>query len=699
MGRILLIEDDPERVRQLRASLDRVGSVGWDVDWRDGVDAGVELVRGGEVEVVLLDLGLREPPGIVALQELLDAAPDVPVIGVVDPADSEIEDAAFRNGAVEVFRTGRYTEEDLHRAVRLAAERFRRVRNRAARRWLRRAQSMLDALPLAAAVVAADGRLRLANRGWSRIAAEWGAFDVEAGDAHERHGWLGQLAERPPTGLAAEDVAEMVAGIRQVLDGERAAFDVEFREAGDRWLQLGARPLADGRFRGAVLTLSDVSTRRRLEDQLDRRSYHDPLTGLGTRRLLEEKAAELLALADRAEERVGVAYVDLRRFSVINDTLGHTAGDRVLQSVARRFGDTLRESDVVGRVGGDELAVLFTRLLAGADADRVARRILAIFEEPFHVDGHTFHVEANVGVALHPEDGENFAELLDRSDRAMRRSRQEAGSAYRLFRSDVGAGRDLHRLDWEEALQRALARGELEVWYQPISPLHGDEVRPVAAEALIRWRHPEEGVLPAGRFLGMAEELGLMRKIDRRVIRLALETLAGIPRSRRPAWLGINLAPVSLGDTATADFILRQLDERGLRGEEVMIEVREDQVAAEPARVAAVLETLREAGVRIALDDYGTRWSSLEYLRRFPADVLKLDRSLVEQIGRDRKGEDLLEAVLVFGRSLGLLTLAEGVEEAGQRKWLAAAGCDLVQGYRIGRPAPTLDLDPGDGDG
>jgi diguanylate cyclase (GGDEF)-like protein/PAS domain S-box-containing protein len=424
--------------------------------------------------------------------------------------------------------------------------------------------------------------------------------------------------------------------------------------------------------------LRDISERKRQEAEIEHLAYHDPLTGLANRRLLRERAEQVLALARRGGWGVALGYLDLDRFKEVNDSLGHDVGDELLKEVAKRLRGSLREEDVLARLGGDEFAILLSEAHEESVAT-VARRLLEKLRQPFRVAGHSLHVSASLGLAFFPQDAQDLPELMRAADVAMYRAKDERGS-FAFYRAELNPY-SRERLNLEQQLHQALEGHGLALHYQPIVELSQGRVRRL--EALLRWLHPTRGLILPAEFIPLAEESGLVRRLDRWVLRQA---------ARRAVSLGLEIAVnVSAKSLASPDFpqgVEAVLGESRLEPGRLWLEITEAALLHDPDTALHNLEALRALGVRIALDDFGLGYSSLSRLKRLPLGLLKVDRSFVAGIGQEPHDEEIIRAAVALGHGLGLEVLAEGVESAEQLEWLRQVGCDLAQGYFLGPAVP-----------
>ena len=428
--------------------------------------------------------------------------------------------------------------------------------------------------------------------------------------------------------------------------------------------------------------------RRRTEEWIRHRSLHDPLTGLANRGLLHDRLDRALSSRQRGGDRLALLLVDLDRFKEVNDTLGHDVGDRVLQVVGDRLRQLFRDSDTVARLGGDEFAVLLDPAPGRTYAERLAAELRKQVRRPVAVEGIVLHLEGSVGIALAPDHGDDPVALLKRADVAMYRAKQN-GSGMETYAADADLNRP-ERLGYGGALREALETGQLQVHYQPKQDLRTGETTGV--EALVRWRHPTQGLVAPDTFIPVAEQTGLIRPLTAHVLATALEQAARWAAAGSALHVAVNVSARSLHDGSLVDEVLHQLEETGTPPEALELELTESAVMANPEAAMAVAARLREVGVRVALDDFGTGYSSLAYLRDLPVDVLKIDRSFLQDVTTSRRNASIVRSVVDLGHNLGLRVVAEGVETTEALEFLRGLGCDLGQGFLFGRPVPAEEF-------
>jgi diguanylate cyclase (GGDEF)-like protein len=421
--------------------------------------------------------------------------------------------------------------------------------------------------------------------------------------------------------------------------------------------------------------------------QMAHSAQHDFLTGLPNRMLLNDRVSQAIAFAPRHMKQVAVLFLDLDNFKHINDSLGHPTGDKVLQSVARRLLDCVRESDTVSRQGGDEFVVLLSEAEHWEEAVDVATRMLEAVAEPHSIDQHDLHMTASIGISVFPDDGVDAETLIKNADTAMYQAKENGRQSFQFFKPAMNV-RAVERQSIEESLRRALERDEFALHYQPKIDLRTGTT--IGAEALLRWTHPTRGAVSPAQFIPIAEDCGLIRPIGSWVLRAACEQArawldAGLPEIT----MAVNVSSMELQDEKFLARTIAVLDETGLDPSCLELELTESVLMKHAESAASILQALRERGVRVAVDDFGTGYSSLSYLRKFPIDALKIDQSFVSQISAAGDDTSIVSAVISMARSLKLRVIAEGVETLEQLLFLQAHECDEAQGYHFSRPVPA----------
>ncbi len=434
---------------------------------------------------------------------------------------------------------------------------------------------------------------------------------------------------------------------------------------------------------------------------LEARGY-DPVTGLPFRRVLEEQARPMLARSRREQTTVALMLLDLNGLDRINAAFGRPGGDAVLRATADRLQIALRESDLVGRLEDDTLAAVLQDVTEVESLARVARRVSRAASEPVDHAGETIPVQVTMGIAVYPRDASSLTELFEGAGAALLRA--IAGAAdFEFFQGELSVvARD--RLKLEDDLDRASDADEFVLHFQPIvatatGRLVGAEALTrgsvIGVEALARWPHQERGMVLPAEFIPLAESSGRILALDRWVVATAIREAARWWNDGWPGWISVNLSMRSIRDPGLADYIDRTMRRQEVDPERLVLEVTESAAVRDPDATIELLTGLKDAGVKIAIDDFGVGYSSLSYLKSFPVDILKLDQSFVRDIGRDEKDEHLIEAIVGLAHRIGAQIVAEGVEQPAQMEWLRSVGCDLVQGYLLGRPGPAHQIRPG----
>jgi len=488
--------------------------------------------------------------------------------------------------------------------------------------------------------------------------------------------------------------AEFVRLVRE--SGVVSNFESEiYRRDGEViWISENAREVrnADGMVQFYEGTVEDVTARKSYESQLTYQATHDALTGLPNRTLFADRLHQATLFSGREGTRVAVVFVDLDNFKYINDSLGHEAGDTMIRAMAARLASCVRESDTVARLGGDEFVLMLQGVQPGdAMISLAMSRVLEEVSRPLNLRGRDLTVTCSIGVAIYPDDGADTDTLLKHADAAMYQAKQSGRNNFQFFTAAINR-RVQDRLELEHRLRQAVERNEFLLHYQPKLDLKSGTI--VGAEALIRWQAPQQGLVSPVRFIPVAEETGLIEPIGEWVLETACrQTLAWQKSGHGPLTISVNVSPRQFRNAELPQIVASILERTGVDPASIELEITESCLAADPVRFIATLQTLKRLGVQIAIDDFGVGYSSMAYLKSFPLDRLKVDRTFVTSLATSEKDRAIFKAILSLAHNLGLQVVAEGVETADQYYFLRDIGCEEVQGFYFSMPLPAADFE------
>jgi diguanylate cyclase (GGDEF)-like protein/PAS domain S-box-containing protein len=500
---------------------------------------------------------------------------------------------------------------------------------------------------------------------------------------------LGRTATDVFPHLREQGVDEM---IQRAMRGESVSSpDIHYYVPGSSrsgWVSGVYRPHYDasGNIAGVIGLVRDITERKTAEQQIEYQAYHDALTGLANRRLFQEHLTLALALAGRRRRLVAVLFLDLDHFKLVNDTLGHTLGDALLREVGVRLKRAVREGDTVARVGGDEFTIVLQDLEKKEDAASVAQKVIRAVSEPVIIDGHRLYVTTSVGVTVFPDDGEDAETLLKNADNAVYRAKAQGRNTYQMSTAELNQA--MHdRLAIESGLHQAMERSEFEIYYQPQIDVRS--MRVIGMEALLRWNHPSRGVLAPASFMTAAEERGFIVLIGDWVLRTACRQAMEFHSFGNDFRVAVNLSARQFHDDSLVESVRLALRDSGLDPHCLELEITESIAMQDLELTLSVLAALHDSGVSIAIDDFGTGHSSLSYLKRFPIDALKIDKSFVEDLPDGFEDAAIVRSVIQLAEGLNLRVVAEGVETKEQLDFLVQHNCTEVQGYYFAYPEPA----------
>ena len=676
----ILIADDDAQIREVLHEL-----LGDDYECAEvsSAEEALAVLRAAEFDLVLSDIMMGGITGLEMVPQVLELAPDTVVIMISGEQNIESAIQALRAGAFDYITKPfdlRHVEAAVKRALEHSAlrqskryyenflEEIVRERTNELHKTNQTLSALIRASPLAIFVLDAGGRVSLWNPAARRM-----------------FGWDESEVLDKPFPLARDEFDPVFE--EALSGGPVAGYEARRRRKDGSLIDVSVwtTPLRDqqSEVSAKMAIVADITERKAAEAKINYLAYHDTLTGLPNRVSFEERLAEAAAHADR----LAVMFLSLDRFKKFNDTLGHIIGDRLLKSVAERLTAAVRDGDTVARFGSDEFAFLLTRLDGADAAAGAAREFQRVLDPVFDVEGHELYVTASIGISVYPDDGADAQELLKSAGAALYRAKQSGGNNYQFYTADMNE-RALHRLALENKLRWAIERGEFRVYYQPQVSIGTGRV--TGMEALVRWQHPEMGLVSPAEFIPLAEDTGLISPIGEWVLRTACAQArewrdSGFGGLR----VGVNLSPRQFQQPDLVPLVERLLGETGLEAASLELEVTESSVMKNAAASIRTLGELKAMGIKIAVDDFGSGYSSLSYLKSLPIDVLKIDQSFVRDMTADPKDAAIVMAIIQLAHSLQLEVKAEGVETEEQLRFLSLLRCDAMQGYLFCRPLPV----------
>lgn len=679
MGRILVVEDDPGIAILERRSLERAG---YDVVTATTAEEALEQIVGAGEPIDLIVLDHRLPGGVTGLEfygRLKASGHELPVIMVTGQSDEATIVEALRAGVHDFVTKSteylNYLPEAVGRA--LVQVRTERLLEESEQRY----KSLFEHNPDAVYSLDLLGNLTSANTAFEEICG------------YRAHEFLYAPFTRF---VVSEDMKKVLGHLERAAKGEPQNYEIAIWRKDGRRVELNITNVpmfVSGELVGLYGIAKDVTERKRLQERLEHQAFHDPLTGLPNRALFMNRLEHALSRSGRHDDLVAVLFLDLDNFKVVNDSLRHEVGDRLLVLVGQRLKGCLRPKDTAARLGGDEFTVLLEGVSGASDAARIAERISERLRVPFTVEGHVMFVTASIGIALSSGYREEPGDLLRAADVAMYRAKRKAKARYEIFdwKEDSPA---LERLSLENDLRRAIERDEFRIYYQPKVRLESGEL--FGVEALVRWEHPERGLLLPEQFVPLAEETGLINQLGLWVLEEACHQARDWQERyphRAPLGMSVNLSAKQIQQPDLIEKVAGVLCETGLDPSCLVLEISERVMMEDAEYTIGRLEELKDLNVRLALDDFGTGYCSLAHLEHFPLDVLKIDRLFVSREEEDAAGAVIVSTILAMAHSLGLAVIAEGVETAEQAIRLQELGCDIAQGYYFAKPLTSEAMD------
>jgi diguanylate cyclase (GGDEF)-like protein/PAS domain S-box-containing protein len=674
---VLLIEDDPAVAGVIQEALAGASDGPFIIEWVRQLSDGLERLKKEVITAVFLDLFLPDSQGINTFDRLSLAVPYVPILVLGSLGDEDLAKEAVERGAHDYLLKNRLDSYSLTRALRSAIA--RKAAEDALFLEKERAQITLNSIGDAVISTDISGNITYLNQvaetmtGWTgetasgRPFAE--VFHIVDGDTRE--------TVRNPMQLAVKQDQTVRLTSHCVLirpDGGESAIE-------DSTAPIHSRK---GQVIGAVMVFHDVSEALAMTLKMTHLAQHDQLTNLPNRLLLDDRINQAISFARRQRKRLAVLFLDLNGFKRINDSLGHAIGDKLLQLVAQRVVGCVRNSDTVSRHGGDEFVVLLPEVGDAADAGSTAEKILTALAKPYAISEREIRVSGCLGISIYPEDGHNANTLIKNADTAMYQAKGKEPNSYRFFEQKINA-QDIERQFLERSLGRALDRQEFLLHFQPKVDLKTGAI--TGAEALMRWMDPDRGLIPPAQFVPFAEECGLIVPIGRWVLREACrQAQAWMDAGLQPIPVAVNISAVELRAKNFLEGVCGILKDTRLEPRHLELELTESVLMQDDASTISVLLALKRMGVQLAVDDFGTGFSSLSYLRRFPIDTLKIDKSFMPEVGTNGDAATFLRAVISMGKILKKRVVAEGVETREQLAFLATERCSEGQGFYFSPP-------------
>jgi diguanylate cyclase (GGDEF)-like protein/PAS domain S-box-containing protein len=675
---ILLIDDEPSHAKAFEEAMRAAGDGPSNFEWVRTLCNGLERLAHKGQWAIFLNLSLPDSRGIDTLDRLLSVSPTAPIVVLAGEDDEEICKTAMVHGAQDYLLEGHLDRYAFTRAIRNIIE--REIARLELFNEKERAQVTLNSIGDAVLSTDIDGNVTYLNvvaehmTGWTRKEAVGhplnDVFQIIDGATHKPSPNPMELAIRldKAVGLTANCIL-----VRR--DGYECAIEDSAAPIHDR----------DGQVTGAVIVFHDVSMARSMVLEMSHLAQHDALTDLPNRLLLNDRLAQAISLALRNRHQLAVLYLDLDGFKNINDSLGHSVGDKLLQSVALCLSAAVRKSDTVSRQGGDEFVILLPEVAHAADAAITAEKILTELKKTHSIGEHRLHVTVSIGVSTYPGSGDDAESLIKNADTAMYHAKQSGRNNYQFYKPDMSL-RAVERQSLEGQLRYALERQELLLQYQPKVNLKTGAI--VGVEALLRWQHPERGLLLPGQFLTIAEDTGMIIAIGQWVLREACrQTREWLDAGLLAVPVSVNISSLEFRSEQFLEHVQMALKETGLDPRYLELELTETVLMRHTESTTYMLGRLKAIGVRLAVDDFGTGYSSLSYLTRFPIDSLKLDQSFVHNIIAGSNDAIVISSVISMAKSLKQSVIAEGVETKEQLAFLQAHSCDEGQGYYFSRPA------------
>jgi diguanylate cyclase (GGDEF)-like protein/PAS domain S-box-containing protein len=685
---ILVVDDEPHLRNSLCAILDFHGYAS---SMADCGKSAINALESSSFELILLDLCMPGIDGHQVMEWISESKLDICVIVVSGDTSIDSAISALRRGASDFLRKPYESDEMVLKIENVLAKRRLERENKAINLQLRESERwyryMVNSSPDFIYTLDAEGFCTFCN---DRVQSLLGYSKEEV------------IGKHFSSFIYADDMEAAQYVIRERRSGERAVSNLEIRiphGTDDTQLTLEFNSFgiydesdsgAPQRYLGTYGVAKDVTERKKAAELITYQAYHDLLTGLANRKLFKDRLELAIAQARRYKHTLALMFLDLDRFKVVNDTLGHVVGDLLLIEVAARLKNCVREGDTLARQGGDEFTLLLPQIDSKESATRTADKIIKAFGVPFHIDGHELYVPMSIGIALYPENGDNIDTLIKNADIAMYDSKAKGRNRYQLYSASMNVTFDA-RFSLEVQMHKALERDEFQVVYQPQINIITGKIS--GMEVLVRWISPLLGYLSPLDFIPLAEETGLIIPISEFVLRSAFaQAKLWQQADVLPERIAVNISTRHLEQENFADFIRQLLDEYGLVGSMFEMEITESMLLNDGDHIIEKLHMISDMGIKIALDDFGTGYSSLSYLKKFPINTIKIDQSFMPRFVGDASNESIITAICAMAQGMNLNLIAEGVEDVDQYRLLHALQCNEAQGFLFSKPLSSQDI-------